>query len=98
MGGISGRTTNTWRRLRRQCYTRDKARNAPCWICGGAIDYDAKPSTTPNSWEPDHRHSVKSHPELAEVPENVLPSHMACNRSKGAKAGISNLGKRTREW
>ena len=93
-----GRTTQTWRRLRLACYQRDKAREAPCWICGGKIDYTAKPSTTPESWEPDHRISVKTHPELAEVPENVLPSHMSCNRSKGAKAGINNLGKRTREW
>lgn len=93
-----GRTTSTWRKLRRQCYARDKAEGAPCWICGGAIDYDVKPSSTPDSWEPDHRHSVKTHPELAELPENVLPSHKRCNRAKGAKAGINNLGNRSREW
>ena len=94
----AGRDTATWRKLRVQCYKRDKANNARCWICGGAIDYSTKPSSTPESWEPDHRHSVKTHPELAEVPENVLPSHKRCNRAKGARAGISNLGMRSREW
>lgn len=98
MSVIAGRTTQTWRRLRRQCYRRDKAKDARCWICGGRIDYEAKPSTTPDSWEPDHRHSVHTHPELAEVPENVLPSHKSCNRSKGSKAGISNLGMPSRDW
>ena len=98
MSGVAGRTTQTWRKLRKQCFQRDKANNNPCWICGGKIDYSAKPSSTPDSWEPDHRFSVKSHPELAEVPENVLPSHMRCNRAKGDRAGISNLGTRSREW
>lgn len=93
-----GRTTQTWRRLRIQCYERDKAKDARCHICGGRIRYDVKPSSTSDSWEPDHRYSVKHHPELAEVPENVLPSHMSCNRSKRDKAGINNLGMRTREW
>lgn len=93
-----GRDTQAWRRLRVQCFNRDKAKGAPCWICGQPIDYTAKPSTTPNSWEPDHRFSVKTHPELAEVPDNVMPSHMSCNRSKGSKAGIDNLGERSREW
>lgn len=93
-----GRDTATWRKLRLQCFKRDKAANARCWLCGGAIDYSAKPSTTPDSWEPDHRHSVKHHPELAEVPENVYPSHKSCNRSKGDRAGLNNLGAPSREW
>lgn len=95
---IAGRTTQTWRRLRKQCFDRDKAKNASCWICNQPIDYSVKPSSTPDSWEPDHRHSVKTHPELAEVPENIYPSHKRCNRAKGAKAGISNLGNPSREW
>ena len=98
MSGVAGRTTQTWRKLRLQCFKRDKANDARCWICGGRIDYSAKPSTTPESWEPDHRHSVKHHPELAEVPENVYPSHKSCNRSKGDRAGLNNLGAPSREW
>ena len=98
MSGVAGRTTQTWRKLRLQCFKRDKANDARCWICGGRIDYGAKPSTTPESWEPDHRLSVKHHPELAEVPENVLASHKSCNRSKGDRAGLNNLGAPSREW
>ena len=98
MSGVAGRTTQTWRKLRLQCFKRDKANDARCTICGGRIDYSAKPSTTPESWEPDHRLSVKHHPELAEVPENVLASHKSCNRSKGDRAGLNNLGAPSREW
>lgn len=94
----AGRDTATWRKLRLQCFKRDKSNNARCWICGGGIDYEAKPSTTPESWEPDHRHSVKTHPELAEVPENVLASHRRCNRARGTRAGINTLGTRSRDW
>ena len=98
MSGVAGRTTQTWRKLRLQCFKRDKVNDSRCWICGGRIDYSAKPSTTPESWEPDHRLSVKHHPELAEVPENVLASHKSCNRSKGDRAGLNNLGAPSREW
>lgn len=94
----AGRDTATWRKLRVQCFKRDKANDARCWICGGKIDYTAKPSTTSDSYEPDHRHSVKTHPELAEVPENVLASHTRCNRARGTRAGINNLGTLSREW
>ena len=92
------RHTPAWKRLRIQCYQRDKQRNARCVHCGQAIDYDAKPSTTPDSYEPDHRLIVSKHPELALLPENVQPSHTKCNRSRGNKAGINNIGRRTRNW
>ena len=95
---IAGRNSVEWTRLRQRCFKRDKQANAKCWLCNGDIDYQAKPGSTPESWEPDHRFSVKTHPELAEVPENVLPSHKRCNRAKGSKAGITNLGTRSREW
>ena len=93
-----GRDTATWRKLRVQCFKRDKANDARCWLCGGRIDYSVKPSSTPESYEPDHRHSVHTHPELAEVPENVLASHKKCNRSRWARAGLSNLGNKSRDW
>jgi len=93
-----GRDTAEWRRLRVQCFRRDKTANARCWICGGAIDYSIRPSSTPDAWEPDHRFSVKTHPELAEVPDNVRPSHRRCNRAKRDKAGINELGAPSREW
>ena len=98
MAGRPGRTTQTWRRLRLQCFRRDKASDAPCWICGGQIDYAAEPSSTADAWEPDHRIPVAAHPELAEVPENILPSHRRCNRAKRDRAAVDALGERSRDW
>ena len=94
-----GRSTGTWVRLREQCWRRDKAANAPCHICGQrTIRYDLAPSSDPDAWEPDHIIPVDAHPELAEVPDNIGASHRRCNRAKGKKAGIDNLGARSRDW
>jgi 5-methylcytosine-specific restriction endonuclease McrA len=93
-----GRTSATWRKLRLQCFARDKKANAPCWICGQPIDYAVRPSSTDESYEPDHRFPVHSHPELAEVPDNILPSHRKCNRARRNSAGVSSLGKSSRAW
>ena len=97
-GGRDPRWGQAWKRLRVQCYQRDKDRNARCVHCGQPIDYSLKPSSSDDSYEPDHRYTVESHPELALLPENVQPSHRKCNRSRGRKAGINNLGRRTRDW
>lgn len=87
-----------WRRLRLQCYERDKAKGAACWICHQPIDYAAAPSSTPSSYEPDHYHDVKRHPELALCPENVRPSHKSCNRSRKNRAGVNELGTPSEAW
>lgn len=92
------RQTPAWRRLRLECYERDKERHAVCVHCGQPINYDVPPSSTDDSYEPDHRLTVEAHPEYALIPENVQPSHRRCNRARGRKAGINNLGKRTRDW
>ena len=92
------RQTPAWRRMRTQCFERDEAKRAPCWICGQRIDYSVAPGSTPESYEPDHRMPVETHPELALLPENVMPSHRRCNRARGKKAGIDNLGNRSRNW
>lgn len=92
------RQTTEWRRLRLECFRRDKARNAVCVHCGQPINYNVKPSSTDDSYEPDHRLVVERHPELALLPENVQPSHRRCNRARGKKAGMSNLGRPTRRW
>lgn len=91
----------TWARLRVQCYRRDKAANAPCWICKGKegpIDYSVRPSSTPLSYEPDHKKPRKTHPELAYDPANIGASHRKCNRRKGARAVLDPLGTPSREW
>ena len=92
------RWSPAWKRLRIQCYERDKQRRAVCVHCGQPIDYSVKPSTTDNSYEPDHRLTVDAHPEYALLPENIQPSHKKCNRARGNKAGMSLLGRRTRNW
>ena len=92
------RWSQAWKRLRIQCYNRDKQRHAVCVHCGQPIDYDAQPSSTDDSYEPDHRVPIETHPEYALLPENVQPSHKKCNRARGSRAGINNLGKRTRNW
>lgn len=90
--------TPEWRRLRLDCYERDKAAHARCALCGGEIDYDAKPSSHDYAYEPDHKLPREKHPELALVPENIQAAHRTCNRSKGSKASIKNLGVPSREW
>ena len=44
------RWSPAWKRLRIQCYERDKARHAVCVHCGQPIDYEANPSTTDDSY------------------------------------------------
>lgn len=92
------RWTPAWKRLRLACFERDKERRAVCVHCGQPIDYSVKPSSSDDSYEPDHRIPVEIRPEFALIPENVQASHRKCNRSRGKKAGINNLGKRTRNW
>ena len=47
------RWTPAWKRLRVECYKRDKARDARGVHCGQPIDYSAKPSSTDDSYEPE---------------------------------------------
>lgn len=92
------RSSPQWQKLTRQCFERDKARNAPCHICGQPIDYSLKQSSAPDAYESDHLRDVDTHPELALLPENVAPSHRRCNRARGKKAGVNELGNRSRDW
>ena len=92
------RWTPQWKRLRLECYARDRDKNARCVHCGQPIDYTVPPSSTDDSYEPDHRITVAKHPEWALLPENIQPTHRRCNRARGNKAGINNLGRRTRDW
>lgn len=93
--------TQEWKLLRLQCYRRDRKANAPCGICKGAegpIDYEAKPSSHPLAYEPDHILPRATHPELALAADNIQPAHRKCNRAKGKRAAINPLGKPSREW
>lgn len=87
--------------VKRMCFERDKRANAPCWLCGEPIDYALGMSTLGSSgdaWEPDHYRDRKHHPELALDPANIRPSHKKCNRRRGTKAGLTQLGSPSRQW
>ncbi|NPD33093.1 HNH endonuclease [Eggerthellaceae bacterium zg-997] len=86
------------RRLRLRCFDRDRRAGAPCWICGGSIDYRARPGATPESWEGDHVRPRHSHPHLAMEESNIAASHRRCNRGRRDRPRVSDLGEPTRDW
>ncbi|MBR2835906.1 MAG: HNH endonuclease [Coriobacteriales bacterium] len=99
--GIDRWATAEGDKVRRLCFERDKRANAPCWICNQPIDYSLGMSTNGGSkeaWEPDHRRPRKKYPELALDMANIMPSHMKCNRARGTKAGLNELGTPSRDW
>lgn len=91
-------STTAGKKVRAMCWRRDREAKAPCWICGQPIDYTAAPSSTPDSWEPDHYLPRSRHPEYALDPSNIRPSHKKCNRSRSNNATLHGLGNRSRRW
>lgn len=95
-------SSSTGRMVRRQCFERDKAAGAPCWLCGRPIDYALGMSTRGGSvwaWEGDHEKPQDLFPELVLEPSNIRPSHVRCNRKRGKRAAMRDeLGKPSRVW
>jgi len=88
-----------WPRVRRLAWDRDRKARAVCHICGMPIDYTARPSTTPESWEPDHVIPVSKAPERELDLDNVAAAHLRCNRARGdGTNGENDLGMRSRIW
>ena len=88
-----------WPYIRTLAYKRDRGVNAPCHICGGKIDYFAAPSSTPDSYEPDHIVPVSMAPEKELDLNNIAASHMRCNRRRGnGTDGSNEIGMRSRVW
>lgn len=85
------------RALRAQLAADYRAANAPCWLCGQAIDYDA-PANDPEALDIDHVHPRSTHPHLALDPGNTRPSHCRCNRSKGVGQARPAVGAVTEDW
>ncbi|MGV9181824.1 HNH endonuclease [Arcanobacterium canis] len=81
-----------FQKLAKAFFDQGKAEDAPCWICGQPIDYDAKPGTTDTSHELDHYYPVSTYAELQEDPSNFLHSHRECNRSRGNRLRFADLG------
>lgn len=92
------------RRLRADFYQEGRtldAQGSPdarCWICGQRIDYDARPSSTDQSHELDHFHTVADRPDLQEDPTNFRHAHRACNRKRGRGAPTRGLGQPITWW
>ncbi|MCT1450635.1 HNH endonuclease [Corynebacterium sp. p3-SID1194] len=95
-------TTDLWRtgeavqlrkRYRQQC----ENTHAPCWLCGQPIDYQAA-ALHPNSFEVDHYLPRRDYPHLALEETNLRPAHSSCNRSRGARDDILQIGPTTTTW
>ena len=95
MSSRSGR----WPQVRRMAWDRDRKARAVCHICGQEINYHLQPSSAPDSWEPDHVIPVAKAPELELDLNNILASHMKCNRARGdGTNGENAIGMRSRIW
>lgn len=91
--------SSRWPYVRRIAWDRDRKARAVCHICGEPIDYFVKPSSTPDSWEPDHLQPVHLRPDLELDLKNILPAHRRCNRQRGdGTNGSVAIGKRSRIW
>ena len=95
MSSRSGR----WPQVRRLAWDRDRKAKAVCHICGQEINYHLDPSSAPDSWEPDHLIPVAKAPELELDLNNILASHMKCNRVRGdGTNGENAIGMQSRIW
>jgi len=73
-------------RLKREHRERCRAARLSCHLCHQPIDYTITTQNHPDRFESDHIISVKARPDLAYHPGNLAPSHLRCNRSRGANA------------
>lgn len=92
------RETRAYTQARNRFFNQGKQENAPCWLCGQPIDYNAKPGTSPDSHNLDHYYPVSTHPELQHDPANFRHAHMECNIRRGNGLARKNLGKQIPQW
>ena len=97
-GGNMSRSSR-WPYIRAQAWNRDKKARAVCHICNEPIDYFVPPSSTPDSYEPDHIIPVHMRPDLELDLTNIKASHRRCNRQRGdGTNGTNIIGERSRKW
>ena len=97
-GDIMARSSR-WPYIRAQAWNRDKKARAVCHICNEPIDYFVPPSSTPDSYEPDHIIPVHMRPDLELDLTNIKASHRRCNRQRGdGTNGTNVIGERSRKW
>lgn len=102
---MSGRTnTRRMHQLRDAFFTEGKTLDAngdpaaDCWLCKGRIDYTAPPSSTPDSHNLDHFHTVADRPDLQEDPSGFRHSHTRCNQQRGKSTPSPGLGEPVGDW
>ncbi|NMW65997.1 hypothetical protein HHJ78_10925 [Mobiluncus mulieris] len=91
-------TTRIFRKASAAFLTQGRQDNAPCWLCGQPIDYNAKPGTTPDSHNLDHYYPVSTNPELQHDPSNFRHAHKQCNEQRGNRRPHANLGQNPPAW
>lgn len=91
--------SSRWKYIRKLAWNRDSKVKAACWICGEPIDYSVSPSTTPDSYEPDHVIAVNMDASKELDLNNIRAAHRRCNRARGdGTNGTNVIGKRSRLW
>lgn len=70
---------------------------APCWLCGGAIDYRLK-WPHPESWSLEHIKTVKEAPELILDMTNWASAHLDCNQRRGTDEAFLDIGEPSEIW
>lgn len=94
-----GNSSRKWRTKIRPTFRKQGVdADAPCWLCGQAIDYAITDIHNDGCWEPDHLFPRSTHPLLAEDPGNLRHSHRGCNRTRSNKLHVTGLGTLTRDW
>jgi hypothetical protein len=97
------RSSHTYLKLREQFRFSEQHRwvdgkeGAPCWLCGGDIDYQLQ-YPHPYSWSLDHAITVKEHPELMLDQNNFRSSHHDCNQQRGTDDPKLDLGVPSEIW
>lgn len=100
------KNTRAMHRLRDAFFAEGKAQDANeatrplsvCWLCGGRVDYVAKPGTTDDSHHLDHFHAVEDRPDLQEDPSGFRHAHRRCNLHRGRRTPHPGLGDPVPEW
>lgn len=92
--------TRNMGKLRKEFRNQCQADDAPCWLCGMKIDYDAPHNDYGNDdrFELDHLYPVSIRPDLQEDPANFRASHSGCNRERGNGDPAPELGILSRAW
>lgn len=89
--------SGAYRALRRELRGTWAAAHTPCWLCGQPIDYTLR-AGDPGAFELDHKLPRRTHPHLELDPRNCAPTHLRCNRGKGANVHNPVLGETTEAW